>query len=135
MRHAAVVREVEEITARLLQLKEMAHIPASSRKAPKSVPAAKTQPAWPAAKRPKKRAKAPITAERQKTMQLQGRYLGLMRKMPTAELTKFKAMIPKVGKEEVVKRMESYVRKHEAAVARRLSPKRGGRHGATSKKK
>jgi hypothetical protein len=46
-------------------------------------------------------------------MQLQGRYLGLMHKVPKAELEKFKAMIPKVGKAEVVERMQAYVRKHE----------------------
>jgi len=94
----AVVREIEEITARLSQLRETAHVPASSRKAPKSVPAAKTQPAWPAAERPRKRTKAPVSAERRKTMQLQGRYLGLMHKVPKAELAKFRAMIPRSAK-------------------------------------
>jgi hypothetical protein len=109
----AVVREIEEITARLSQLRETAHVPASSRKAPKSVPAAKAQPAWPAGNRPRKRAKAPVTAKRRKIMQLQGRYLGLMHKVPKGELAKFKVDIPKVGKEVVVRRMEEYVRKHQ----------------------
>jgi hypothetical protein len=131
----AVVREVEEITARLLQLKEMAHVPASSRKAPKSAPAAKAQPAWSPAKRPSKRAKAPVSAERRKAMQLQGRYLGLMRKMPKAELAKFKAQIAKVGKVAVVERMEAYVREHGGPVAGRLSPKRKAPfHAASSKR-
>jgi hypothetical protein len=109
---SAVVREVEEITERLARLKEMAHVPASSRKAPKSAPAVVAHPARPAVKRPRKRAKASISAERRKIMQLQGRYLGLMHKVPKAELAKFKAMIPKVGKEVVVQRMEAYVGKH-----------------------
>jgi hypothetical protein len=61
---SAVVREIEEITARLSQLKEMAHVPASIRKAPKSVPAVVAHPARPAVKRPRKRAKAPVSAER-----------------------------------------------------------------------
>jgi hypothetical protein len=133
----AVVREIEEITERLARLKEMAHVPASSRKAPKSVPAAKTQPASPAAKRPRKRAKAPVTAQRRKIMQLQGRYLGLMHKVPKAELAKFKAMIPKVGKEVVVQRMESYVRKHgaKAAVKPLGATSKDEGHAAASKKK
>ena len=131
----AVVREVEEITERLARLKEMAHVPASSRKAPKSAPAAKAQPAWSPAKRPSKRAKAPVSAERRKAMQLQGRYLGLMRKMPKAELAKFKAQIAKAGKVAVVERMEAYVREHGGPVAGRLSPKRKALfHAAPSKR-
>jgi hypothetical protein len=59
-----------------------------------------------------------------------------MHKVPKAELAKFRAMIPKVGKEVVVRRMEEYVRKHGAPVAGRLSPKRKAKgHAATSKKK
>jgi hypothetical protein len=108
---SAVVREVKEISAKLARL--TGHMPMISRKARKSVPAAEAQPASSAAKRRKKRAKAPITAERRKIMQLQGRYLGLMHKVPKAELSKFKAMIPKVGKAEVIERMETYVRKRE----------------------
>jgi hypothetical protein len=108
---SAVVREVEEIVARLAQLKEMAHVPASSRKAPKSVPAAKTQPAWPAAERPRKRTKAPITAERRKIMQLQGRYMALGHQIPKSEMNKFREMIEAKGKEATVKAMETYVAK------------------------
>jgi hypothetical protein len=107
----AVVREVEEITERLAQLKEFAHVPASSRKARKTLPAAKTQPASPAAKRPKKRAQAPITAERRKIMQLQGRYLGLGHQIRKTEMNKFREMIKAKGKEATVKAMEGYVAK------------------------
>jgi hypothetical protein len=109
----AVAREVEEIVARLAQLKEFAHVPVISQKPPKSVPTVVAHPARPAVKRPRKRTQAPVSAERRKIMQLQGRYLGLMHKVPKAELAKFKADIPKVGKAEVVKRMEAYVRKHQ----------------------
>ena len=108
---SAVVREVEEITERLAQLKEMAHVPVRSRKAPKSVPAAKAQPASPAAKRPRKRAKAPVSAERRKIMQLQGRYLGLGHQIPKSEMRKFREMIKAKGKEATVKAMETYVAK------------------------
>jgi hypothetical protein len=110
---SAVVREIEEITGRLTVLKEMAHVPASSRKAPKSVPAAKTQPAWPAAKRPRKRAKAPISAERRKIMQLQGRYMALGHQIPKSEMSKFREMIKAKGKEATVKAMETYVAKKQ----------------------
>jgi hypothetical protein len=107
----AVVREIEEITERLARLKEMAHVPASSRKAPKTVPAAKTQPAWPAAERPRKRTKAPITAERQKIMRLQGRYMALGHQIPKSEMNKFREMIKAKGKEATVKAMQVYVEK------------------------
>ena len=107
----AVVREVEEITERLAQLKEMAHVPASSRKAPKTVPAAKPQPASPAAKRPRKRAKAPVSAKRRKIMQLQGRYMALGHQIPKSEMNKFREMIKAKGKEATVKAMETYVAK------------------------
>ena len=128
-----VVREVEEITERLARLKEMAHVPASSRKAPKTVPAANAKPAWPVAERPRKRAKAPVSAERRKTMQLQGRYLGLMHKVPKAELAKFKADIAKVGKAEVVKRMDAYVRKHVTKAVPAGGPGRRRRSGGKKK--
>jgi hypothetical protein len=120
----AVVREIEEITARLSQLREMAHVPASSRKPPKSVPAAKTQPAWPAAERPQKRARGAISAERREIQRLQGKYLGLMRKIAAKDLAKFKADIPKVGKAEVVRRMEAYVHAHESEGAAKTARKR-----------
>jgi hypothetical protein len=107
----AVVREVEEIVARLAQLREMAHVPASSRKAPKSVPAVVAHLAWPAAKRPKKRAQAPITAQHRKVMQLQGRYLGLGHRIPKTEMKKFREMIKTKGKEATVKAMQGYVAK------------------------
>ena len=107
----AVVREIEEITARLSQLRETAHVPASSRKAPKTVPAAKTQPAWPAAERPRKRTQAPVSAERRKIMQLQGRYMALGHRIPKTEMKKFKAMIETKGKEATVKAMQGYVAK------------------------
>ena len=107
----AVVREVEEIVARLAQLKELAHVPASSRKAPKSVPAAKTQPAWPAAKRPRKRTQAPVSAKRRKIMRLQGRYMALGHLIPKSEMNKFREMIKAKGKEATVKAMQVYVEK------------------------
>jgi hypothetical protein len=107
----AVIREVEEITERLARLKEMAHVPASSRKAPKSVTAAKTQPASPAAKRPRKRAKAPVSAKRRRIQQLQGRYMALGHQIPKAEMNKFREMIKTKGKEATVKAMQAYVAK------------------------
>jgi hypothetical protein len=110
---SAVVREIEEITGRLTVLKEMAHVPASSRKAPKTVPAAKAKPAWPAAERPRKRAQAPITAQHRKVMQLQGRYLGLGHQIPKSEMSKFREMIKAKGKEATVKAMETYVAKKQ----------------------
>jgi hypothetical protein len=108
---SAVVREVEEITERLAQLKEIAHVPVISQKPPKSVPAAKTQPASPAAKRPRKRAKVPVSAERRKIMQLQGRYMALGHQIPKSEMNKFREMIKAKGKEATVKAMETYVAK------------------------
>jgi hypothetical protein len=110
---SAVVREVEEITERLARLKEMAHVPASSRKAPKSVPAAKAQPAWPAGNRPRKRAKAPVTAKRRRIQQLQGRYMALGHRIPKTEMNKFREMIKTKGKEATVKAMQGYVAKKQ----------------------
>jgi hypothetical protein len=108
---SAVVREVEEITERLARLKEMAHVPASSRKAPKTVPAVVAHPAWPAAKQPRKRAKAPVSAQHRKVMQLQGRYMALGHRIPKTEMKKFREMIKTKGKEATVKAMETYVAK------------------------
>jgi hypothetical protein len=109
----AVVREVEEITERLARLKEFAHVPASSRKPPKTVPAVVAQPALPAGKRPRKRAQAPITAQRRKIMQLQGRYMALGHQIPKSEMSKFREMIKAKGKEATVKAMETYVAKKQ----------------------
>jgi hypothetical protein len=111
---SAVVREVKEISERLALLRGSTHSPFSGRKAPKSVPAAEAQPASSAAKRPRKRARGAISAERRETQRLQGKYLGLMRKVEAKDLAKFKADIPKVGKAEVVRRMEAYVHAHES---------------------
>jgi hypothetical protein len=108
---SAVVREIEEITGRLTVLKEMAHVPASSQKPPKTVPAVVAQPASPAAKRPRKRAKAPVSAQHRKVMQLQGRYMGLGHQIPKSEMRKFREMIKAKGKEATVKAMETYVAK------------------------
>jgi hypothetical protein len=107
----AVVREVEEIVARLAQLKEFAHVPVISRKAAKSAVAAKSQPASPAAKRPRKRAKAPVSAERRRIQQLQGRYMALGHRIPKTEMNKFREMIKTKGKEATVKAMQGYVAK------------------------
>jgi hypothetical protein len=106
-RHA-VRREVDEIVARLARLKGMTHAPAASASA--AEPAA-SRTGWRVGSR--RQARAPISAERQRTMELQGRYLGLMHRIPARDLKKFKDDIPKIGKAEVVRRMEAYVRKHE----------------------
>ena len=108
---SAVVREVEEITERLARLKEMAHVPASSLKAPKSVPAVVAHPAWPAAERPRKRAKAPVSAKLRRIQQLQGRYMALGHRIPKTEMKKFREMIKTKGKETTVKAMQGYVAK------------------------
>jgi hypothetical protein len=103
---AAVVREMETIIERLHRLTSVTHMPAVRA----SVPAGPARTG-----RTKLRRDSAVTPERRKTMQLQGRYLGLMHKVPKSELTKFKAMIATVGKEEVVRRMEAYVRDHGSA--------------------
>jgi uncharacterized protein YbaA (DUF1428 family) len=46
-------------------------------------------------------------------MQLQGRYLGLMHKVPKGELAKFREMIKEKGKEATVKAMQGYVAKKQ----------------------
>ena len=107
----AVVREVEEIVARLAQLKEMAHVPVVSRKPPQRAVAVEAQPASPAAKRPRKRAKVPVSAKRRKIMRLQGRYMALGHLIPKSEMNKFREMIKAKGKEATVKAMETYVAK------------------------
>jgi hypothetical protein len=104
-RHA-VRREVDEIVARLARLKGMTHALAVRAAEP-----AASRTGWHIGSR--RRARAPISAERQRTMELQGRYLGLMHRIPARDLKKFKDDIPKIGKAEVVRRMEAYVRKHE----------------------
>jgi hypothetical protein len=107
-RHA-LAREVEEIVARLAQLKGTAHAPVSSRKAAKSAVAAKAKPARPAAKRPRKQAKVPVSPERRKIMQLQGRYMALGHRIPKTEMNKFREMIKTKGKEATIKAMAAYV--------------------------
>jgi hypothetical protein len=75
------------------------------------VPAAKAKPAWPAVKRPRKRTQAPVSAERRKIMQLQGRYMALGHQIPKSEMNKFREMIKTKGKEATVKAMQGYVAK------------------------
>jgi hypothetical protein len=109
----AVADEVQSLMARLQELKaDAVALPAAVRAVRRARATTEKSPVTTATPikvaRPTK-----VSAERRKIMQLQGRYLGLMHKVPKAELAKFKAMIPKVGKEVVVQRMESYVRKHQ----------------------
>lgn len=115
----AVAHEVETIVQRLNHLKDLVHLPRARASKPPA-PARTVQP--------KRRVTTAVTPARRKIMKLQGRYLGLMHKVPKSELAKFKAMIAKVGKEEVVRRMETYVRKHG-------SPQAGaGKRGSAAKR-
>jgi hypothetical protein len=119
----AVAHEIKTIVEHLNRLKDLIHVPRARASEP---------PAPVRTVQPKPRAAA-VTPERRKTMELQGRYLGLMHKVPKSELAKFKAMIAKVGKEEVVRRMETYVRKHGSPQAgagerRSVTKSRSRRH-------
>jgi hypothetical protein len=133
----AVADEVQSLMARLQELKaDAVALPAAVRAVRRARATTEKSPVTTATPikvaRPTK-----VSAERRKIMQLQGRYLGLMHKVPKAELAKFKAMIPKVGKEVVVQRMESYVRKHgaKAAVKPLGATSKDEGHAAASKKK
>jgi DNA-binding protein H-NS len=106
----AVVREVEEIVARLAQLKEMAHVPAAT---PKPETGAEEAPQVRRGSKRRRRAKAPVSAKRRRIQQLQGRYMALGHQIPKSEMSKFREMIKAKGKEATVKAMESYVAKKQ----------------------
>lgn len=59
-----------------------------------------------------------MTTERRAILALQGRYLGLMHKIPAKEMSKFKAAIEKKGKAAVVVEMAAYVKAHEKKLGR-----------------
>jgi len=109
----AVADEVQSLVERLQELKaDAVSLPAAVRAVRRARATTEKSPA--ATPTPIKVARpTKVSAKRRRIMQLQGRYLGLMHKLPKAELAKFKADIPKVGKEVVVQRMEAYVRKHQ----------------------
>ena len=133
----AVAEEVQSLVDRLQELRaDAVALPAAVRSVRRARAATEKSPAATPA-RIKVAVPIKVSAKRRKIMQLQGRYLALMHKMPKAELAKFKAMIPKVGKEEVVKRMEAFVREHgaEAAVKPVSSKPKAQDRTAASKKK
>jgi hypothetical protein len=100
----AVSREVADLSERLARLKDAA-VQVVSRKPPQQ---AAERPAW---RSGRKQAKAPVSAERQKIMQLQGRYMALGHQIPKSEMNKFREMIKTKGKEATVKAMEGFVAK------------------------
>jgi hypothetical protein len=76
-----------------------------------------------------------VSAEHRKVMVLQGRYLGLGHKIPKGELAMFKSMISKVGKAEVVERMQAYVSAHQSKGDGPFPVKRGAGRKRRSRKK
>jgi len=117
--------EVVAIQARLSELKAASadQSPASPRKpagaAPKAVVVSESSSGLRQQKRP-----LVTTPARKKTMQLQGRFLGFMHKIPEAEMVKFKAMIAEKGKAAAVDEMEKYVKAHAAEGAGKASSRR-----------
>lgn len=102
----AIAREISELTERLSMLRNVGvHSVPATHRAPAGRPRLRTSPR-------KSRSRSAVTSERRAIMALQGRYLGLMHKIPAKEMSKFKAAIAKKGKAAVVAEMAAYAKAH-----------------------
>ncbi len=108
----AVSREAENIADRLSWLKGSVQIPKVGRKPPKRAAASpQVRPGAKGAGR-KTKGRVPVSAERRKVMELQGRYMALGHQIPKLQMQKFRKMIETKGKEATLKAMQAYVESH-----------------------
>ncbi len=101
---------IVELEARLARLRVMVDgsVPEVSPPKPAAKQAVESAPAEASGKPRRKR--APMTPERLASMQLQGRYIGMLRKIPESRRGKFAKLAKEEGREVALREMKKVVK-------------------------
>lgn len=116
----ALALEAEQLERRIDELKVLSQGGSAAARKPASVKSARKAGAArpnPAPVKGSQAAKRAVDPKRRAAMALQGRYLGLLHRVPPGELPKFKSMIASAGKAATVAAMEARVKQLKPASA------------------